>query len=82
LMIFSFFARKHGYSHSHDGLASARSFIQKFAVPSFLSASAFAIGLLSKESLSGLLSSLWLLIAFGVFMAIVNFIADITKRVN
>lgn len=82
MMFLSFFLRKGGYSQPHDGLASARPFVKKLLIPSFLGSSAFAIGLLSKETTSGHLWGLFTLIGFGVVFAVVHYIVDVTKRVN
>ena len=82
LIVLSYWLRKNGYSKPHDGMSNARSIVQKLLIPSFLSSMAFAIGLLSEESLSGLLWSVVTLIGMGVFAGGILFLTNITKKVN
>lgn len=82
LMGLSYLLRKSGHSQPHDGMSGARSFVQRFLIPSFLSSTAFAIGILSKESVCGLLASLVSLFGMGVFAALVLYFTNITKRLK
>jgi hypothetical protein len=82
LMGLSYVFRKYGYSHAHDGMSKGRSFVQRLLIPSFLSSTAFATGIISHASVNGLVASAAILIGFGLFSVIILYIIDITKRVQ
>lgn len=82
LIVLSYVFRKYEFSHAHDGMRPARPLIQKFLVPSFLSSSAFAAGILSKETTSGHLWGAMTLLGFAVVLAVILYIVDVTKKVK
>jgi len=80
LIVIAYVLRKYEFSQAHDGMAPARPLIQKFLVPSFLSSSAFAVGILSEKTTSGHLTGAITLLGFAVFLAIIIYIVDVTKK--
>jgi hypothetical protein len=79
LLGLSYMLKKSGHATADDGMANARPILQKFLLPAFLSASAFACGVLSGGSLRGLLGSTLLLLIFGIFAGLVHYFTDTTK---
>jgi hypothetical protein len=80
LLVLGYILKKSGYSASDEGMEPARPLVQKLLLPSFLSASAFGCGVLSKGSIEGILASSLLLVLFGVFAGVVHYITDTTKN--
>lgn len=56
-----------------------RIILRKFLIPSFLSTTAFACGVLSRGTVKTLVASSMLLLCFAFFAALVHYFADTTE---
>jgi hypothetical protein len=71
--------QKTGHSEPGDGMQLGRTFLRKVIIPSMLSSSAYASGMLSQGTVKTLIGSIFLLIACGMLVAVIQYITDTTE---
>jgi len=76
LITLSYVLVKRGYSHPVDATEKGGFFLRKVLIPSFLSFSAFAGGILSGASLAESSQGVYVLLLFSLFALFVHYIAD------
>jgi hypothetical protein len=82
ILFLSFLARVLGYSEPEDGLSGMRTFVQRVLLPSLLSGSAFACGMVAPGTVAGLVGSFLALVLIALIAAIFYYFTETTRNAD